>query len=262
MFTPGCGADSSLMKFSLTTCRAYDQMQQKLDWDDLPGNFPEFAEPGRWLPLLRRHAGLLEAAADRVRVSSVAPEAVVRRQYAESLEVLRIALGLVAPGRICDVGTGGGFPGIVFAVLLPEVEINLIEPLQRRARLLSEMAAALDLGNVRVHPVRAEEAGRGGLRDSSGLVTARAVAELRELLEYTAPLAATGGILALPKGSSAREEIEQGREAAHRLGCVYVGLERMRPAMSETLSIVLFKKVAATADMYPRRAGMPAKRPI
>jgi len=55
------------------------------------------------------------------------------------------------------------------------------------------MAAALDLGNVRVHPVRAEEAGRGGLRDSSGLVTARAVAELRELLEYTAPLAATGG---------------------------------------------------------------------
>ena len=237
-------------------------MEQGLLWDDLPGFFPAFDEPGRWLSKLRRHAEMLERAAERVRVSSVAPESVVRRQYAESLELLTIALKYVRPARITDVGSGGGFPGMVFAVLLPGTEVHLVEPLQKRARLLMELSEALELGNVKVHPVRAEEAGRGELRDWSDLVTARAVAELRELLEYTAPLAAEGGTLALPKGSSVATEVEGAGAAAEILRCSYVGTEQMRPAVSETLSVVVYRKSGPTPGSYPRRAGMPGKRPI
>jgi 16S rRNA (guanine527-N7)-methyltransferase len=233
-----------------------------MDWDDLPGIFPAFADPEGWLPRLRRHAGLLEEAAPRVRVSSVAPEAVVKRQYAESLEVLRISLEYVQPKRIVDVGSGGGFPGIVFAVLLPEAEVHLIEPLQKRATLLAKWAEELGLKNVTVHPVRAEEAGRGSLRDSADLVTARAVAELRELVEYTAPLAAEAGMIALPKGSGAPEEIKQAAGAFRELGCEYVGFAAMRASISETLGVVVLKKAGVTPERFPRRPGVPGKRPI
>lgn len=237
-------------------------MEQRLLWDDLPGIFPTFEDSGRWLPKLRRHAELLEAASDRVRVSSVPAEAVVRRQYAESLELLRMGLERAAPGRVVDVGSGGGFPGMVFAVLLPSVEVHLVEPLQKRARLLRDVAGELELANVVVHPLRAEEAGRGQLRDSGDVVTARAVAELRELLEYTAPLARAGGILALPKGSGAEQEVEAAAEAAAKLHCAFTGLERMRPVVSETLSVVFYEKRGATSEEYPRRAGLPGKRPL
>lgn len=237
-------------------------MEQRLLWDDLPRIFPTFEDSERWLAKLRRHAELLEAAADRVRVSSVPAEALVRRQYAESLELLRMVLERTQPRRVVDVGSGGGFPGIVFAVVMPSVEVHLVEPLQKRARLLREVAGELGLGNVLVHAVRAEEAGRGELRDSAGVVTARAVAELRELLEYTAPLAGQGGILALPKGSGAREEVEQAESAATKLHCGYTGVERMRPVVSETLSVVFYEKRGATAGAYPRRAGVPGKRPL
>ncbi len=235
-----------------------------LDWAGLPILFSDVPGSGRWLPLLQAHAALLEAARDRVRVTAVASDEAVRRQYAESLELLRIAedhtVGSGSP--LVDVGSGGGFPGLVIAIVRPELEVHLVEPLQKRARLLAEMAAELGLRNVTVHPVRAEEAGRGQLRDSAAVVTARAVAELRELLEYTAPLAAPGGLLVFPKGSAFKEELDGAAAAMQELACDYQGFVPMRPEVSETLGLALFRKRAETPSRYPRRAGMPAKRPL
>lgn len=232
-------------------------------WAALPVLFPEVAGPGRWLPLLQRHAALIEAAAGRVRVTSVPAREAIQRQYAESLELLRIVRrSTLAIPILADVGSGGGFPGLVAAIACPETAVHLVEPLQKRAALLRELSEALALENVTVHPVRAEEAGRGPLRDGASVVTARAVAGLRELLEYTAPLAAPGGLIALPKGSAFGEELADAANAAKVLACGFLAFEAMRPAVSATLGVALFRKLGPTPAAYPRRPGVPGKRPL
>lgn len=234
-----------------------------LSWDDLPSLFPMFPEPGLWLPRLARHAALIEEAAAHTRVTAVTGPEVVRRQYAESLETLRIALEwMPGPGELADVGSGGGFPGLVIAAVLPELPVTLIEPLQKRARLLESLAGGLGLGNVTVVARRAEEAGRGDLRERFGVVTARAVAELRELIEYTAPIARPGGWLILPKGSSAAMEVAAAGRALGELGCEHRATVPMRSEVSDTGVVVVIEKATLTPDRYPRRPGMPAKRPL
>ncbi len=232
-------------------------------WDDLPQIFPLFPGPDLWLPRLQRHAELIEEAAAHTRVTAVTGPDVVRRQYAESLETLRIALSVSPePQAVADVGSGGGFPGLVMAAVMPELPVTLVEPLQKRARLLESMAALLGLGNVTVVAARAEDAGRGELRERFDLVTARAVAELRELIEYTAPLARRGGWLALPKGSSAAVEVEMAGRALAELGCEHRATVPMRSQISGTGVVVVIEKTAPAPARYPRRPGVPAKRPL
>lgn len=235
-----------------------------LQWDDLPDLFPMFFEPERWLPLLVRHLALLEAARDRARSTAVNPEDAVGRNYAESLEILRIAEE--ANGgpftSLADVGSGGGYPGLVMAIVRPVCRVHLVEPLQKRARLLREMAEALGLENVEVDPLRAEDAGRGPLRDSLALITARAVAELRELLEYTAPLAAPGALLAFPKGSALDAELAAAANAMSELAVEPACVVPMRSEVSGLLRVSLFRKQRPTDARYPRRPGVPGKRPL
>src|SRR5687768_8961301 len=94
--------------------------QAKLDWIDLPPNFPGFPDPERWLPMLERHFSLLSAAAPAVNTTSVAEAEAPARLYAESLETLRLASlhgDFATVERYVDVGSGGGFPGMVAAIL-------------------------------------------------------------------------------------------------------------------------------------------------
>ncbi len=234
-----------------------------MQWADLPGLFPGLPGPGRWLPLLQRHLELLVQAAERTRVTAVEPADAVRRHYAESLETWRVAVDLGGtPGVVVDVGSGGGFPGLVMACAAPETRFALVEPLQKRARLLEDLTAALGLENVTVHAHRAEDAGRGPLRESADLVTARAVAALPELLEYTAPFARPGGWLVLPKGSGLSAELTAAANAMQVLGCALSATVPMRPEVSETLALACLQKVAPTPGGYPRRPGLPQKRPL
>lgn len=235
----------------------------KLSWDDLPGLFPEFEGPERWLPLLQRHAELVEGAAHHTRVTAVTGANAIRRQYAESLEVLRIARQFTATcDPYADVGSGGGYPGLVIAIVEPSLAVTLVEPLQKRARLLEAMAGELGLTNVRAFAGRAEDAGRRDLRESCALVTARAVAELRELLEYTAPLARTGGWIVLPKGTGAEAEVEEAARAITELNCAHRATVTMRPDVSDSGMAVVLEKLGPVSDRYPRRAGLPGKRPL
>lgn len=233
-----------------------------MEWEDLPGLFPGLPDAERWLAALRRHALTLEAKRAQVRVTAVGPEEAVRRNYAESLEIWRVLCREGVPARLADVGSGGGFPGLVFAAVSNSTDVHLIEPLQKRAALLREAAVEMGLGNVTVHAERGEEAGRGPLRGQMEAVTARAVAELREILEYTLPLAAVGGLVALPKGSAVGSEVDAAGPALEALGGEVVVVERMREAISETLSVVVVRKVRETPERYPRRPGIPAKKPL
>ncbi len=187
----------------------------------------------------------------------------VQRHYAESLELLRIAEEFGGRASIItDVGSGGGYPGLVIAILRPDSTVHLVEPLQKRARLLASIAAELGLENVNVHPIRAEEAGRGLLRDAAQFVTARAVAALPELLEYTAPLAATGATLAFPKGSALPEELAASANALRELSCEHRAIAPMRAEVNGAVTVLVLEKAGPTTDRYPRRPGIPAKRPL
>lgn len=233
-----------------------------LGWDALPALFPGLPDASRWLPLLQQHASLIEAAEHRVRVTAVRPEDAIRRQYAESLEVADLARTLSAGGPAIDVGSGGGYPGMVLAIVMPAWQVHLVEPLRKRAALLEEMAAALGLANVQVHAMRAEEAGHGPLRELAPIVTARAVAEVRELLEYTAPLAAPGGHILLPKGSRAGDELAAAALALRELGCTVESQRAMRDGISDAARILVLRKGGNVAAKYPRRPGVPGKRPL
>ena len=116
--------------------------------------------------------------------------------------------GVIAPlfsGRVGDVGTGAGLPGIVLAIARPDVEWILIEPMERRVAWLAEQKDELGLDNVEVLRARAEDWRRGPVLDA---VTARAVSAMRTLVPLTAPLVRNGGELILMKGANASAELE------------------------------------------------------
>ncbi|MGI6878556.1 16S rRNA (guanine(527)-N(7))-methyltransferase RsmG [Microbacterium sp. gxy059] len=119
-----------------------------------------------------------------------------------------------AGGRVGDVGSGAGLPGIVLAIARPDVEWVLIEPMERRVTWLAEQTEQLGLENVVIERARAEEAGRyEGMLDA---VTARAVSALRTLIPWTAPLVRDGGELILLKGQGAPKEIEAAQKVIRR----------------------------------------------
>ncbi|MEV5070287.1 16S rRNA (guanine(527)-N(7))-methyltransferase RsmG [Microbacterium sp. LMI12-1-1.1] len=123
---------------------------------------------------------------------------------------------VIAPlfsGRVGDVGSGAGLPGLVLAIARPDVEWILIEPMERRVAWLSEQVETLGLDNVEVVRARAEDWKRGSVLDA---VTARAVSALRTLVPITAPLVRDGGELILLKGTSATNEIEAAEKQLRR----------------------------------------------
>jgi 16S rRNA (guanine527-N7)-methyltransferase len=235
-----------------------------MEWDELPELFPRLDHPARWLPLLRAHLDLVIEAETHTRVTSVAHRDSIQRHYAESLETWELSVGVLGgdPVSVVDVGSGGGYPGIVMACIAPETEFALVEPLQKRARLLEAEVEALGLKNVKVYAERAEDAGKGPLRGKGDLVIARAVASLSALLEYTSPFAKVGGSMILPKGSAFPGELEAAHQAMAILGCAHRATLSMRPQISEAVVVAHFVKTAETPAMYPRRAGTPGKSPL
>lgn len=121
---------------------------------------------------------------------------------------------LPGAGSVADIGSGAGLPGVVLALMRPDLEFHLIEPMQRRARWLEEASALLAVRNVEIHQSRAEDL-RGRLRVD--VVTARAVAPLATLLAWSVPVLADDGRLAVLKGRRAREEVDAARPVLRRL---------------------------------------------
>jgi 16S rRNA (guanine527-N7)-methyltransferase len=125
-------------------------------------------------------------------------------------------------GRVGDVGSGAGLPGLVLAIARPDVEWVLIEPMERRVAWLTEQVETLGLSNVEIVRARAEEWRRGPVLDA---VTARAVSALRTLVPITAPLVRTGGELILLKGAAAADEIEAAQKQIRKFGLTDIHVE-------------------------------------
>lgn len=122
---------------------------------------------------------------------------------------------LLKPGTLADIGSGAGLPGLVLAILRPDVECVLIEPMERRVQWLEEQKQLLGLANVRVVRARAEDVQGGEQFDQ---VTARAVSALKKLIPMTAPLVKQGGELLFMKGERVDEELKAATSALKRFG--------------------------------------------
>lgn len=159
-------------------------------------------------------------------------------------------------GRVIDLGSGGGVPGLVIAAARSELEVVLLEAMGKRCDFLRSAAAELALSNVTVVQERAEKAGRGALRGSADAVVARGFGPPAVTAECAAPLLSVGGLLAVsepPEGGA------EGRWPSEPLAAV--GLEpRLRRAGPPAIQTL--RQVVACPATYPRRDGMPAKRPL
>jgi 16S rRNA (guanine527-N7)-methyltransferase len=163
-------------------------------------------------------------------------------------------------GRLVDVGSGSGSPGIPIGVLRPGLSVVLVEAGRKKAAFLGAVVRELGLANVDVVQARAEDLGRAAeQRGRYDAATARAVAAVRVLAEYTLPLLRVGGSAVLPKGRGAEDEVRAAARALTLLG----GEARIqRPDAGTCSPIVVIRKIAPTPAAYPRRAGAPARRPL
>jgi 16S rRNA (guanine527-N7)-methyltransferase len=210
--------------------------------------------------MLTRVLELLEH--EKASVSSVTEQGRAWRVHVEdSLTGLDFA-ELRDAGKIADIGSGAGFPGLVLAVALPESKVDLIESVGRKCEFIRRAIAAAGIPNATVVNARSEEIARGDARDSYEAVTARAVGRLSTLAELASPLLRDGGVLAAWKGKRDADEEQQLVNASGQLA--------MRPerildvgsrAGSKHRHLHLIRKVGPTPSHLPRRPGVAKKRP-
>ena len=166
--------------------------------------------------------------------------------------------------KILDVGTGAGFPGIPLKIAIPDIELTLIEATGKKTEFLTYVISVLGLENVKITTGRAEElAHRAEYRAGFNVVVSRAVASLSTLAELTLPFCPTGGTVIAPKKGDVRKEVEEALKAIDTFGG---SLREVRLVELDELIddryLVIIDKVSPTPDKYPRRPGIPEKRPI
>lgn len=154
----------------------------------------------------------------------IGPREVPRLWRRHILNSAAVGRFLPEEGRVADVGSGAGLPGIVLAIMKPELEFSLIEPMERRVEWLAEIVEALDLDNVVIHQRRAEELHK---RETFDAVTARAVAGMDKLLRFTMPLVSRNGRLLALKGQRVHQEIEDAKYVFKKFNAATVGVHEV-----------------------------------
>lgn len=166
--------------------------------------------------------------------------------------------------KLIDVGTGAGFPGIPLKILFPDLDVVLLDSLNKRVNFLNEVILSLGLKDIKAIHSRAEEGGRNKeLRDHFDIAVSRAVANLPVLLEYTLPFVKKGGYFISYKSGEVEEEIANSSHALKCLSGKIVEDSRITlPDSNIKRSFIVVKKEAPTPKAYPRKAGTAKKEPL
>lgn len=191
-------------------------------------------------------------------------EEVQIRHFLDSLSCLQVLTDLSPEARCIDIGAGAGFPGLPLKIIRPQLRLTLLESTGKKVRFLEHMVRKLGLQGVELIKGRAEELGRRpDRRESYDVALARAVAQLPVLLEYALPLLKLGGLFVAQKGMEIEEELVGARPAMEVLGGRLKEVREVHlPGLEAVRHLVVVEKVSLTPDKYPRRAGIPAKRPL
>ena len=168
------------------------------------------------------------------------------------------------PPSIIDVGTGGGIPGLVLKLAMPDVDLTLLDATRKKTDFLELAVSDLGLDGVRVARARAETAAREpDHRERYDVVVARSVARLSELAELTLPFCRIGGAVMAAKQQEVSAEVREASWAAGQLGAAAAEVRTVAaPGPAPSDSLVIWAKVSPTPERYPRRAGVPHKRPL
>ena len=222
----------------------------------------------------RRYRDLLIEWGQRMNLTGIKdPDAIVEELFIRSLRVAVQAGGTETTAewfddrRIIDIGSGAGFPGLPLKLLQPGAKVTLLESSRKKCDFMEHVIDDLGLEGVWVVNARAEDAAHERRhRETYDLATARGVARLSILAEYTLPFLKMGGVAVLPKGSDAAKiqaETEAAAHAADVMGAAPAFIQPVaHPGNSETDQIVYWMKIQRTPKNYPRRAGIPSKRPL
>jgi 16S rRNA (guanine527-N7)-methyltransferase len=191
------------------------------------------------------------------------PAGIEIRHFLDSLTCY-LAMSANAGDAVVDVGTGAGFPGIPLKILCPNMKLTLVEATNKKVEFCNHVVTGLSLENVQVVHGRAEDTARDRrYREAYDIALARAVAPLPVLVEYLLPFLRIGGRAIAQKGETAHAEAHDARAALVILGGSVDRLIPVElPGVVETRYLVVLKKLVATPEKYPRRAGIPEKRPL
>ena len=163
--------------------------------------------------------------------------------------------------NMCDIGSGAGFPGIPVKIAFPNVQMTLVEPLQKRCRFLNEVKESLGLENLEILNIRAEDLAKTK-RECFDVVSARAVAKLSILLELCVPFVKKGKMMVALKGKNGHEELENAKKAIDTLGVELMSEDTFLIDQEAMRINLYFKKVKNTPIKYPRAYGQIKKKPL
>lgn len=192
-------------------------------------------------------------------------DSAIDRLYLDSLAPLAVEGAFPQGASMIDVGTGAGFPGLPLAIARPDLQVMLLDSLNKRLKFLAAVIEELGLTNVRLCHARAEDAGRDAAhREVYDRAVSRAVAPLPVLAELMLPMVRVGGEMLCYKGPAAQEEWQAGQKAAKLVGG---GLLKQEPVVLPTQPdwahcLVRCSKEQKTVRQYPRKAGTPSKEPL
>ncbi len=199
----------------------------------------------------------------RMNLTSITDKDDIRaKHFSDSLSIA-MAFDLASgPVSVLDIGTGAGFPGIPLKIKYPNIDLTLVDSTKKKTEFLEHVVASLGLECVSVVNKRAEELG-DGMKEKFDLVVSRAVADLNVLSELCLPYVRVGGMFIAMKAKDAAEEATRSQKAIKELGGELSRIIKADvPGLEAERNLVIIKKVAPTPAKYPRRSGMPAKRPL
>jgi 16S rRNA (guanine527-N7)-methyltransferase len=219
---------------------------------------------GRQMVALMTYERELLAWNEKINLSAIRDKEGIRtKHFLDSFSCI-LAWREKPPRRLIDIGTGAGFPGIALKILYPSMRLTLVESVGKKANFCRQLVETLKLDSVEVISARAEEVGQmPDHREAYDWAVARAVATLPVLVEYLLPLVQVGGAMLAQKGQSGPAETHKAEKALKILG----GSTRqlipvILPGVADERFLVVVDKVAATPPQYPRKPGIPAKKPL
>lgn len=187
---------------------------------------------------------------------------VVVKHFIDSLSIVN-SIDMNAEYSLIDIGTGAGFPGIPLKIVFPMLDVVLVDSLDKRVKFLNIVIKELGLKNIKAVHARAEEFGHSNYRETFDICVTRAVANLAVISEYCLPLVGVGGYFVAYKSADIKDEIFDSEIAIEELGGAIEDVDIFTlPDTDIERSLIRIYKDFETPDKYPRRNGVPLKKPI